>query len=348
MGQKRWLFALTAVGAGILAAVMVAEAALQILQFNPGRVNSGYLQFGYQSGIPSIDEDGVRAEGRPARVRLFEPDPELLWAPIANTEFTNSQGLRGKAEYAQAKPAAVLRVVFIGDSCTFLGDPVYPESVQRELNARLQRPVECLNASSPGYSSFQGTRLLDRIEQWHPDAVVVYFGWNDHWRAHGGLTDTLQSTIGHGPKTLGLVRAVWAGTRPSTNRVPLEQYAANLTKVRNVVGSWGAIPVFITAPTAFRAGAMPPWSYQFFGQFYGMDRAAVDGIPAMHHAYTEVVRSVAAQPPARLVDAEAAFAASPVPATQLFRTDSIHLRSAGHEEMAKLVTDALAAAFANR
>lgn len=340
--SRRLLLTLSAIAAGVLAAVMVAEAGLQILQFHPGQVNGGYLQFGYPAGIPTMDEDGVRAEGRPARVRLFEPDPELLWRPIANTEFTNSVGLRGRIEYAQEKPEGVWRVVFLGDSCTFLGDPVYPEIVQRQLSTRLGQRVEALNASSPGYSSFQGRQLLERVAAWQPDAVVVYFGWNDHWRAQGGLTDELQYALGHGPKTLALVRAVWGRTRAATTRVPLERYAENLEAIRTTVAEWGATPIFITAPSAFRSGAMPNWTYQFFGQFYGMERDAVDSIPALHRAYLDVVREVAARPPARLVDAAAAFEKATLPTTQLFRTDSIHLRQAGHEQMAELVTEALA------
>jgi lysophospholipase L1-like esterase len=328
----------------VLAAVMVAEAALQILQFHPSQVNGGYLQFGYPAGIPAMDEDGVRAEGQPARIRLFEPDPHLLWRPIANTDFTNSMGLRGRVEYAPQKPEGALRIVFLGDSCTFLGDPVYPEIVQRQLSTRLGKRVEALNASSPGYSSFQGRQLLEKVAAWQPDAVVVYFGWNDHWRAQGGLTDELQYALGHGPKTLALLRAVWARTGPPITRVPLERYAENLEAIRAAVADWGAKPIFVTAPSAFRSGAMPNWAYGFFQQFYGMEREAVDRIPGLHEEYAAVVRQVASRPPARLVDAATAFADSTIPSTQLFRTDSIHLRQAGHEKMAELVGEAVISA----
>jgi lysophospholipase L1-like esterase len=329
---------------GVLSALVIAEVALRLGGVTPGRVNSGYLQFGYETGIPSIDEDGVRTEGALMRMRLFEPDPELLWRPIANTQFTNSRGMRGRKEYSEAKPPGVLRIAFVGDSCTFLGDPVYTELVEQQLSRRLSgRPVESLNFSSPGYSSLQVLRLLDRIHAWQPDAVVVYVGWNDHWPAQGGLTDRLQTEVGSGLRIVGLVRAVVAQRRAAAvNRVPLEEFRANLFRIRDTVASWGAVPIFITAPSGYRNGAVPSWAYEFFNDSYHMDRTAVDAIPAVHQQYVEEVRAVAA-PPAVLVDAEADFAAAGLPAAALFRTDFIHLRPVGHRLMAALVTGALVA-----
>ncbi|HVM96906.1 MAG TPA: SGNH/GDSL hydrolase family protein [Candidatus Acidoferrales bacterium] len=350
MQSRNPLFGVVAVTLGTLLAAFVAEVTLRLAHFAPGRVNSGYLQFGYQEGIPSVDEDGVRSEGHPVRVRLFEPDPDLLWRPIANTEFTNSQGMRGKGEHQESKVPGTLRVAFLGDSCSFLGDPVFPEIVEKQLRERFpQRKVESLNFSSPGYSSFQGVRLLDRVRRWQPDAVVVYFGWNDHWPAQGGLTDTLQASVGSGLRIVGLIRAVYA-SRQSTpiNRVPIDGYRTNLTTIRDAISQWGAIPVFVTAPTGFRGGAMPGWTYRFYGQFYHMDRATVDSLPAIHHQYTDVVRSVAASPPSVLVDTEADFAAINDSAAQLFRKDQIHLQPAGHERMAADLTEALATALARR
>jgi len=42
------------------------------------------------------------------------------------------------------------------------------------------------NFGVPGYSSFQGLQLLTHeVLEAKPDAVVVLFGWNDHWRVQG-------------------------------------------------------------------------------------------------------------------------------------------------------------------
>ena len=348
-GSRR-AFAAAAAALGVGVALIIAEVALRITDFSPGRVNSGYLQFGYQSGIPSFDEDGVRTEGHPVRVRLFEPDPEVLWHPIPNTEFTNSRGFRGRVEYSELKGPNTIRILFVGDSCSFLGDPVYPELVQRELADHFPgKTVECINSSSPGYTSFQGTKLLPRLQAWHPDAVVIYFGWNDHWPGQGGLTDTMQYSMGRGLRLAGLLQAVRAQQRSQLiNRVPLAQFEANLQLMRDTVVNWHAVPVFITAPTGFRSGAMPAWTYRFFGQFYHMDKRAVDAVPQQHQAYATAVRTVAAHPPSVLVDAEQDFRNAELAAAQIFRSDQIHLRTPGHERMAHLVATAVAAALEHR
>jgi lysophospholipase L1-like esterase len=93
---------------------------------------------------------------------------------------------------------------------------------------------------------------------------------------------------------------------------------------------------------------MPPWAYRFFDEFYHMDAATVDTIPARHHEYADVVRSVATTPSSLLVDAETEFTTAREPVSELFRADLIHLRPAGHERMAEAVTEALANAFAGR
>src|SRR5207247_590306 len=137
--------------------------------------------------------------------------------------------------------------------------PVYPELVQRELAEHFPgKTIECINSSSPGYSSFQGTKLLPRLEAWHPDVVVIYFGWNDHWPGQGGLTDTMQYAMGRGLRLVGLLEAVRAQRRRELiNRVPIEEFEVNLRSMRSTITSWHALPVFITAPTGYRSGAMP-------------------------------------------------------------------------------------------
>jgi len=337
------LFAAIAATLGIVGAFAIAEIALRLADFNPARVNPGYLQFGYRTGMPQFDEDGLRREGEPVQVRLFRPDPEVLWTTIPNTPFTNSRGFRGKREYTEAKPPGTIRILFIGDSCTFLGDPVYPEIVERELAARFpDKKIECLNAAVPGYSSFQGSKLIARLEIWQPDFVSVYFGWNDHWPAQGGLTDRIQYSAGHGLRLLTILEAWRArGRRDPINRVPLPEFEENLESIRRAVASWPTRVVLVTAPTAFRAGAMPDWSYDFFGEYYHMQRTAIDSIPAQHSAYADGVRRVASNA-ALLVDEEKDFREAGLASDEYFRTDSIHLLTPGHERIGRAVAAAVA------
>lgn len=342
--RSRPLFVALAVGLGALIALALIELGLRWADFTPGRVNAGYLQFGYQAGIPTFDEDGIVQEGQPLQVRLFEPDPDLLWRPIPDTPFTNSAGFRGKQELTRARPANALRILYLGDSCTFLGEPVYPELVARLLAERFpERTIETLNASVPGYSSFQGRQRLARLAEWKPDVVTVYFGWNDHWPAHGRLTDREQYALGHGLRALALLRAARAGGRTDPlARVPIGDFEDNLAAIRATITAWGAVPVFVTAPSGFVHDAMPESAYGFFGECYGMDRAAVAAIPAVHAAYADAVRRVAQAGGAVLADAAADF--RDAPAALVFRNDLIHLRTPGHERLAGIVAAAIAAA----
>jgi len=344
MPQRSWLFPLLAVLLAMTAVAILGEFTLRLLDFKPGKFNSGYLQFGYPSGIPTYDEDGLLKEGEPVRVRLFQADPELLWAPIPGTEFTNSQGFRGRREFALPKPPGTFRILFLGDSCTFLGDPVYPEIVERELSRRFPgRIFESVNASVPGYSSFQGRRLLGRLKRWEPDVVCVYFGWNDHWPGQGGLTDATQVSLERGPRLLGLLEAVWGKVEgEGIPRVPFGDFQTNLEGIRDAVAEWKATPLFITAPTGFQDGAMPAWTYGFFGRYYHMEREAVQEIPRQHHAYADAVRSVASRKGSLLVDAEEDFRRAGTPIHFLFRKDMIHLREPGHERLGQSISTVLA------
>jgi lysophospholipase L1-like esterase len=123
--------------------------------------------------------------GRPhARIHPF---PERL----------NSRGLRGP-EFPDAKPAGAVRIVAMGDSCTFniqlndSGGPIpkveihdpYPADLNLLLAplASPGRSYEVINAGVVGYTTLQGLRYLRReVFRWEPDVVLIKFGWNDHW-----------------------------------------------------------------------------------------------------------------------------------------------------------------------
>lgn len=343
-------FALVAALLALGLALLAAELGLRLFDVRPGRVNPGYLQFGYPDGIPTLDEDGVAGENQRSRYPLFGPDPELFWKALPDTEFTNGQGFRAELDTRERKPEGTIRILFIGDSCVFLGKPVYPEIVEQRLGERLAgRRVEAINASVPGYTSFQGRKLIGRLERYQPDYVAVSFGWNDHWPAQGGLSDAEQWAVGNGPRLLGLWHAYRAKLRETPqSRVSLAEFEANLDAIRTTVESFGAVPVFLTAPTGFVEGALPDWAFRYFPKNYGMDEAAVRGIPAQHEAYVNAVRRVGARGRALLVDAAAGLRASGADPGTLFRTDQIHLRTAGHEQVADLVVEALTARIAER
>ena len=120
--------------------------------------------------------------------RLKPGGPEI---GVAAPGQTGASGFRGPAVPKQRRPGAV-RVACMGDSTTYgVGMPLeqaYISLLGRSLEYALQRPVEMVNAGCPGYSSYQGLRLLESdVLPLEPDVVTLLFGaWNDFTPAIGG------------------------------------------------------------------------------------------------------------------------------------------------------------------
>ena len=127
---------------------------------------------------------------------LFVRDREAFWRLAPDRRLpdeawplrgliSNGQGLREDHEIAKHKGADELRILFLGDSCTF-GYGLLHGQTFVELTERMLREhpgvgaVDCINAGVPGYTLFQGYRLLEtRGFDWRPDALVLSFGWNE-------------------------------------------------------------------------------------------------------------------------------------------------------------------------
>ena len=79
----------------------------------------------------------------------------------------------------QIKDPAAKRIMFIGDSNMFgVGTPTNSSFV--ELVDSLVPGVAAINLAVPGYTSFQGRRVLDKyLPVIHPAMVVVSFNFND-------------------------------------------------------------------------------------------------------------------------------------------------------------------------
>lgn len=315
----------------------------------------GSLRFGYDTGIPIYDSDGILREGEPFRdVPLFEADPVLFWKPIANTPFTGIDGLRLETPRTIRKSEGVYRIGVIGDSCSFLGQQLYPNRFADLIRQRDGRQVEVVNASCPGYTSFQGVRRLDELWHWQPDLLIVYFGWNDHWKSLNGQTDRQlaqrQLLSDKARSWLGMSRIYWCmytfrnklapptSPRRAPVRVPPEDYRENLETILRSAQQHDCPAVFITAPSAFLEGQVPAWAYAFFGQIYLMSPQEVSEIPSTHARYNEVVREVAASSPqAILVDVAAQWSTPEAIENHpdRFRGDRIHLKEAGHQALAE-------------
>ena len=188
---SRWLKVTVALFAGCLA-LIVCDVILQLIEQPADTIR-------FQQDRKELNDLGMKQ-----LADIVENDEELFWRLAPNTSLAkergpffgviaNRQGLREDHEIPLEKPKDNLRVLFLGDSCTF-GYGLdhtegYVDVAEQLLKKQLQMPVECINAGVPGYTLFQGLQLWKTSgNQLHPDIVVVCFGGND-MSSWDGMTD---------------------------------------------------------------------------------------------------------------------------------------------------------------
>ena len=209
-----------------------------------------------------------------------DPDMEPWGQPL------NSLGFRGP-EFGP-KRAGELRVVALGDSCTFgyighekgVGNVFqpYPLKLQRFVERRVgEDRVEVLNAGVPGYNTHHGILLLrSKLRNVEPDLITVRYGWNDHFLSAAGeaaLYREPDSPLGLFVEDLLLRTQLYAFTRrlglelhrlrdPVERQaelafteqkewaptVPIDRYAANLRRLVELGRERGAEVWLLTAP----------------------------------------------------------------------------------------------------
>jgi len=125
---------------------------------------------------------------RSAWGRNREYDPLLFWRlrpdqyDKQQRRVTNSLGLRGPE--VPAKTDEEFRILSLGESSTYAWKIPYEDCYSALLEARLgdvkRKAVRVINAGVPGYSVVQGYAYLKyRGVRLEPDAVLLYFGYND-------------------------------------------------------------------------------------------------------------------------------------------------------------------------
>jgi len=276
---------------------------------------------------------------------LLEPDPELFWRVRATPEvrplLERRRALLPGGDLPPRRAAGgAMTVLVLGDSCSFFGTPSWPERLEALLRER-DPGAEVWNAAVPGYSSYQGRRLLEtRGAALSPDWVVAYFGWNDHWLGLGS-TDRLvglehRATLpGPVARFLERLRLVQAGRALRTRlalppperrplRVPPGDYRANLEAICRLAEERGARVAFVTAPEDLDAAD---------GARLREGGYAAPGtdIRALHARYNGIAREVAGACGAHLADFAAAAPGGSVGA------DGIHLTPAGAAALAALL-----------
>jgi lysophospholipase L1-like esterase len=291
-----------------LASLVLAEAALRLVGY--GDVTPE-LSFG-------INTRTALEEGR------FETDPDLFWK--LPRKISNADRLMKAIHSDQPPPSrrAEKRVLVLGDSCSRLSvrSPPYSALLEGHL---LDDGYEVLNASVPGYSSHQGlVWLRTQLLSLDPDVVVVYFGWNDHWRVTG-TTDREYATSRR-PTRLRLLELGGRRRAESPLRVPLPQYRENLEAIVDESLAAGARVVLVAAPHRLTGEA----TRRLVQTRYLLPS---EDPTALHARYLQVVRSFAGR------DGVAVLAADKLlelfgSAQPLIMRDGIHLTDEGHTVLA--------------
>jgi lysophospholipase L1-like esterase len=301
-----------------LAALLAAEAILYASGFSfplyPERIEFGW-------------PDPVWLES------FYLPDDDLLWVPKDYTETLT--------RLAEERP----QLIFLGDSCTELGD--YDEYFAQRLRERGLGTIRVAKLGTAGWSTYQGLRQLERdVVGLRPAVVTVSFGWNDHWMGFGiedaevgRLRSPLVSLLeGSRVFQLGMKAGVLAlrGGRINPLRVPASDFRANLRQIVATAQAHGITAVLLTAPSSHRKGHEP--RRLMLRQIEDLDQ-----LVPLHQRYVSIVREVAEETGAPLCDLEREFARLPEPElARSFELDGIHLTKGagqGYDRLAGFLFD---------
>ena len=278
-------------------------------------------------------------------------DKELMWKFSPGGEFKgwkiNSLGFRER-EISAAKAPGAARVICMGDSCSADGGPPYAGCLHALLTNAPPTPQswEAFNMAVYGYSSLQGLRVFElKGRQLGPDIVTVYFGWNDHWLCGEGYApDSHGLALEMSPaaarvydvlsrKRFGqlLIRFATPGRYiaivkkkgklpaeiEASYRVPPDEYRRTLRRFVAEIREAGAIPLLITAPSGPRLTLVLVHTGQ---------GKSLDQIRAAHADYVQIVRDVARETGAELLDLAAMFSGEEYAP---FFSDGIHFTQDG-------------------
>lgn len=137
------------------------------------------------AGTVEYPPDPLIAEGNAKWGHSREYDSHLFWrlrpGATIQKDTVNSLGLRGPE--VPRKKRDEFRVLSLGESTTYGWKIPYRQSYTARLESRLRevRSTRFINAGLPGYSLFQGRVFLEyRGLDLSPDAVLLYFGFNDY------------------------------------------------------------------------------------------------------------------------------------------------------------------------
>ena len=259
--------------------------------------------------------------------------------------------LRGSREYGPKLKNRV-RIICMGDSCTYLGMPSYPELTEKALAecGGEKKTCEVINAGIEGLSSFWGYQLLNHaLIHMEPDIVTVYLGWNDHWsssmRDKIGRELELKKrqwkwlyALSEGSRLYGLLKNLLLADRKQDEipyqetlfrKVPLDDFSENLQSIISLCRKKGARVILITPPHALDIKEIPSFLMSL-GKVSSREE-----LIALHESYIRAVRMAAGEQAVALLDLAALFQEEDREA--LMKGDGIHLTPEGLQYIGMLL-----------
>lgn len=275
---------------------------------------------------------------------IMEPDRELFWRVKPNLKDRHLVGTVGTEtllNFHVTTDASGMRemgvpdggenIVFLGDSCTFGIGVEAGETCAFQVAEALKAGAR--NLSCPGYTLYQGRRLLERVG-WEPlpRALVAAFGFNDRlmWDGltdpeHAKLLSRTPSSLARFSRLFYCVELVFQGSASllkgnrdeKTRRVPPDLFKAEAKALLEEAKARG-VPVI----------------FMFWPRIEWILAADEEG----GHPYAEILTEVVRGEGAAVLDLTESFRQGG--GERLF-LDGIHAQPEGHRIAAERVLDKL-------
>ncbi len=254
----------------------------------------------------------------------FLADPDLFWKVPPHPLDAGWHFVQPDVPVPSRKTRP--RVLVVGDSCSRISQkqPPYSKLLEDSLKTR---NIEVWNGSVPGYTVWQGRAWLGKqLLDLEPDLTILYFGWNDHWRATGITDRNYASRLNPWrPRLLLLLKRAPA---ESPLRIPLADYGLILQDMVQQLQEAGSRVILLAGPE----NLTPEAKQRLVQSGYLIPG---DNAVTLHRQYLEVLRQIARTSGADLLDAQALFQGSQK--KSLMMRDGIHLTDLGHQKMASLL-----------
>lgn len=312
-------------------------------------------------------------DGQESRGKRRQYDPLLFWRLRSDqydkngARVTNSLGLRGPE--VTAKRDDEFRILSLGESSTYgwkvASEHTYSALLEAELGSVSGKQVRVINAGIPGYTVVQGYAYVQcRGLRLDPDAVMLYFGYNDFLAvafreerdllgggSTGGLTDLellnlrrrfinrLTDWMYRHSNLVRLVGSIVRGTGTPANRVSGNDVREDRgIEVASSADNRGNVQRRPRVPEEDRWRSLE----EIFGlcEARGIDMIIVVPWYLGFEDHAPLLRRFASEHDVTIVDLPSMLEDAPGRRSRYFR-DAIHPNEEGHRQIAEAITEVI-------